>query len=86
MGKSGKIAKVYKPENQWTIDSNLEVVTQEGLDKPFYDFQKEGDVLLITKEEFWDFRRTFGRTFGSNSCGVIACRIFESSFRDKLLT
>ena len=31
MGKSGKIAKVYKPENQWTIDSNLEVVTQEGL-------------------------------------------------------
>ena len=40
MGKSGKTAKVYKLENQWTIDSNLEVVTQEGLDQPFYDFQR----------------------------------------------
>ena len=40
MGKSGKTAKVDKLENQWTIDSNLEVVTQEGLDQPFYDFQR----------------------------------------------
>ena len=46
---------------QWTIDSNLEVVTQEGLDKPLHDFwrvsltdshlQKERDVLLIKNEE-----------------------------------
>ena len=65
MGKSGKIAKVYKLENQWTIDSNLEVVKQEGLDKPLPDFrrvsltdshfQKEGDILLIKKRKVSNF-------------------------------
>ena len=55
MGKSGKIAKVYKLENQWSIDSNLEVVTQKGLDKPLHNFWR----VSLTDSQIPETKRRF---------------------------
>ena len=85
---------------QWTIDSNLEVVTQEGLDKPLHDFwrvsltdshlQKERDVLLIKKKKrkIRNLRTSDERLEERLEATAVGSQNagFSSFFRDKLLT